>query len=43
MLEYATVVSPVSFKDLESVEGPALALIAVRIGSTRLIDNMMLD
>ncbi|MBN1856682.1 MAG: pantoate--beta-alanine ligase [Dehalococcoidia bacterium] len=42
-LEYATVVSPVSFKDLGSVEGSALAVIAVRIGSTRLIDNMLLD
>ena len=42
-LEYATAVSPVSFQERESLEGPALAVIAVRIGSTRLIDNMVLD
>jgi len=41
-LDYATVVAPGSFEELESMDGPALAVIAVRIGSTRLIDNMPL-
>ena len=41
-LDYATVVAPGSFEELESLDGPALAVIAVRIGSTRLIDNMPL-
>ena len=41
-LDYATVVTPVSFNEKESLDGPALAVIAVRIGSTRLIDNMLL-
>ncbi len=40
--DYATVVAPGSFEELESLAGPALAVIAVRIGSTRLIDNMPL-
>ena len=41
-LDYATVVASGSFEELESMDGPALAVIAVRIGSTRLIDNMPL-
>ena len=40
--DYATVVAPGSFEELESLAEPALAVIAVRIGSTRLIDNMPL-
>jgi pantoate--beta-alanine ligase len=42
-LDYASVVDPVSFGTVESLESPALAVLAVRIGSTRLIDNMMLQ
>ena len=41
-LDYATVVDPASFAELGSLDGSALAVIAVRIGSTRLIDNMPL-
>ena len=41
-LDYAAVVAPGGFEELESLDGPALAVIAVRIGSTRLIDNMPL-
>jgi len=41
-LDYAAVVAPGSFEELESLDGPALAVIAVRIGATRLIDNMPL-
>ena len=42
-LDYASVVDPVSFREVESLESPALAVLAVRIGSTRLIDNMLLQ
>jgi pantoate--beta-alanine ligase len=42
-LDYASVVDPVSFRAVETLESPALAVLAVRIGSTRLIDNMMLQ
>ncbi len=41
-LDYAAVVAPGSFEELESLDGQALAVIAVRIGATRLIDNMTL-
>ena len=41
-LDYAAVVAPGSFEELESLDGPTLAVIAVRIGATRLIDNMPL-
>jgi len=42
-LDYASVVDPVSFRQVESLESPGLAVLAVRIGSTRLIDNMLLE
>ncbi len=42
-LDYAAVVDPLSFHELESIECPALAIVAVRIGATRLIDNMLLN
>ncbi|MCK4512549.1 pantoate--beta-alanine ligase [bacterium] len=41
-LDYAAVVAPGSFEELESLAEPGLAVIAVRVGSTRLIDNMPL-
>lgn len=41
-LDYAAVVAPGSFEELEALDGRALAVIAVRIGATRLIDNMPL-
>jgi len=41
-LEYATVVDPSTFEELITVHGPSLGVIAVRIGATRLIDNMPL-
>jgi len=41
-LEYATVVDPSTFEGLNVVQGPSLGVIAVRIGATRLIDNMPL-
>lgn len=42
-VDYVSVADPVSFEELRSIEGPALALLAVRIGPARLIDNMRLD
>ncbi len=42
-LDYAAVVDPVSFKALESLESPGLAVLAVRLGTTRLIDNLLLE
>ncbi len=41
-LDYAAVVDPTSFEELDTLERPALAILAVRIGTTRLIDNMLL-
>jgi pantoate--beta-alanine ligase len=41
-VEYARVVGPESFTPLTTIDGPALALIAARVGGTRLIDNQLL-
>lgn len=41
-LDYAVVADPSTFLPVERVEGPAIALLAVRIGSVRLIDNAWL-
>ena len=41
-LEYATVVDPMTFEELDTLRSPALGVIAVRVGTTRLIDNMPL-
>ncbi len=42
-LDYAAVVDPDSFEDIEKITRPALALLAVRFGRTRLIDNLLLE
>jgi pantoate--beta-alanine ligase len=39
-LDYVSVANPQTLDELDVVTGPALALVAVRIGKTRLIDNM---
>ena len=39
--DYAAVVDPETFEELETVEGSARLLLAVRIGATRLIDNIL--
>lgn len=41
-VEYAAVVDPATLEPLERAEGEARALIAVRFGATRLIDNCLL-
>jgi pantoate--beta-alanine ligase len=44
LLDYAEVVDPVSLEPLEDrVAAPAQALVAARVGATRLIDNIRLD
>ncbi|HET8645481.1 MAG TPA: pantoate--beta-alanine ligase [Vicinamibacteria bacterium] len=42
-LDYAAVADPDTFRELDRIEGPALALLAVRVGPARLIDNLRLD
>jgi pantothenate synthetase len=42
-LEYAAVVDPDTLEPLPMVDRPARALIAGRVGQTRLIDNVALD
>lgn len=41
-LDYAAVVDPGTLRNLDALSGPARALVAVRLGETRLIDNMLL-
>jgi len=41
-VDYATVVDPGSFQTLKRIEREALGLLAVQVGKTRLIDNMLL-
>lgn len=41
-LQYATVVDATTLRELDLVEGEARALIAMKVGTTRLIDNMAL-
>ena len=42
-LDYATIAHPDTLEDLTTVEDGALALLAVQIGKTRLIDNLPLS
>ncbi len=41
-MDYIEIVDTATFTPVTTVQGPALALLAVRFGSTRLIDNMEL-
>jgi pantoate--beta-alanine ligase len=41
-IEYARVVDANSLATMETVSGPAVALIAAYVGTTRLIDNLVL-
>jgi pantoate--beta-alanine ligase len=42
-VQYIDIVEPDSFKSLSVVQKPCLAIVAVRIGNIRLIDNMFLE
>jgi len=41
--DYVSVADPRTFAEFETLEGPALASLAVFLGRTRLIDNLVLD
>jgi pantoate--beta-alanine ligase len=41
-LDYVSIASPETLDELELIQGPALVSLAVRIGKTRLIDNVVL-
>ncbi len=43
VVDYAAIVNPATFEETESLKGPSLAVLAVRFGATRLIDNMRID
>jgi pantoate--beta-alanine ligase len=42
-VEYVSVADGLTLDELDTIERPALASLAVRFGSTRLIDNEILD
>jgi pantoate--beta-alanine ligase len=42
-VDYVSVADDVTLKELTEIAGPAVASLAVRIGATRLIDNVRLD
>lgn len=42
-LHYATLVDRVTLEELKAIDRPAQALVAMKVGRTRLIDNMALD
>jgi pantoate--beta-alanine ligase len=42
-LEYFVIVDPDTLEPITNLDGPALALVAARLGQTRLIDNQMLS
>ena len=42
-LQYAAVVDPVTLHPVATVEGPTLLALAVHVGSTRLIDNLLAE
>jgi pantoate--beta-alanine ligase len=42
-LDYAVLVDPETLKELGRIEGPAVALVAAKVGQVRLIDNEIID
>ena len=42
-LEYLAIVDPMTLAELKRIENAAVALIAARVGATRLIDNEVLE
>jgi pantoate--beta-alanine ligase len=42
-IDYVAVVDPVTLKNLDVLKGPALLAIAARVGTTRLIDNILIQ
>jgi pantoate--beta-alanine ligase len=41
-IDYAAVVNDATFEEVSTIAGPARALVAARLGETRLIDNLLL-
>ncbi|HKZ50390.1 MAG TPA: pantoate--beta-alanine ligase [Dehalococcoidia bacterium] len=41
-IDYVSVADAETLEEMETLEGPAVASLAVRIGQTRLIDNILL-
>ena len=41
-LDYASIVHPLTLEELERLKGKAVALVAARVGKTRLIDNAVI-
>jgi pantoate--beta-alanine ligase len=41
-VEYVSIANPLTLAELDQIEGGALVSLAVRLGRTRLIDNIML-
>jgi pantoate--beta-alanine ligase len=42
-IDYVAIVDPESLENVEVLAGPAMALVACRVGATRLIDNLALE
>jgi len=42
-LDYVSIANPDTLDELDAIQGPALVSLAVRIGKTRLIDNVVLS
>jgi len=42
-LEYAAIVDPDTLEEIHNIKGKALIAVAVKVGSTRLIDNIIVD
>jgi len=42
-IDYVAAVDPVTMKNVETVAGPTVLAIAARVGSTRLIDNVVIE
>ena len=42
-IDYLSVVDPDTLQPVAQIEGPVLVALAVRIGATRLIDNLTVD
>ncbi|HJU87632.1 MAG TPA: pantoate--beta-alanine ligase, partial [Gemmatimonadota bacterium] len=42
-VDYVAIVERDSFRPLRRIAGPAVAAVAARVGSTRLIDNVVLE
>ena len=42
-IEYVSIVDAETLKDIEHIAGKSLAAVAIKIGSTRLIDNILVD